>query len=182
MTPTLILIGVIIVITLLVKRKDWFGEKKTRKIKISEPKKVKDESTDTNPISKNKQGGVDKKGEWLGKILLVVFLLILAVLVYLVFFFPSKKPDQQKENSQTQNIVTNTIYWFENFPDKKIEKYFDRDIHFYPKGGPVKITPPSGNWYIDTPGVQIYRQVEDPGIWIIEIPRGSKAWGIEIWN
>ena len=61
----------------------------------------------------------NKKGEWLGKILLVVFLLILAIFIYRIFFFPSKKEDGQKGYSnQTQygyiNLTTPCEYEMNN--------------------------------------------------------------------
>jgi hypothetical protein len=75
-----------------------------------------------------------------------------------------------------------TRYYFSNWKDGIVQIALQNNAEFYPKGGTIKITAPSGRTWIDTPGVAIQRPPENPGIFSFSRPKDSKAWGVEVWE
>ena len=112
--------------------------------------------------------------------------LAIAVIFYIFIVFINffegcgeKSPSQQCEVVEAGK--EKTLYRFSDYHDEIVRLHLKSDANFYPKGGKIEITAPSGSKWIDTPGTSIVRPTEEPGEFIFA-PADSLAWGVEIWN
>ena len=123
---------------------------------------------------------------------------ILGLLVFLFVFLPmvcshggGKKNDTENNNSSNSPKLVKIgkvrhLYHFRDFQDGKLKRILDSDAEFFPQGGRIKITPPSRKWWIDIPGVPIYRPKEQRGEFIFETDTtaspDNRGWGVVIYN
>jgi hypothetical protein len=87
----------------------------------------------------------------------------------------SNKPMTHTQTTNSQR----SLYRFSDYPEGIIRIYVEGNFHFYPKGGQIKICPPSGRCWMDTPGVDQYYPKEKAG-WFIITPADASATGVEI--
>ena len=179
-----IVVSFIIALTCWLKRKEWFSEfYKTPLPTIAKKSTPKEQpaSVAEIPLPASKKSN---KGKIIGIISLIIFIaLILLSVVYGVFVIYNHFISTDNSKPEVVKVgKVKTLYRFSDNWDKIIRKTLNSDAEFYPKGGVVKITAPSGKFWLDEPGTAIPRPVENPGEFVFSIPKGSKAWGVEIWN
>jgi len=129
----------------------------------------------------------------------IIFVLILGLGLLLLSISGSLNSKKTIGNTQYNNEIkeiesspapvvikkigkSKTLYRFSDYSDGIIRVFIKSDAEFYPKGGKIKILPPSGKSWIDEPGTSNMRPRENQGEFIFSLPNGSKAWGVEIWE
>ena len=125
-----------------------------------------------------------KKGNLLGIIGGIIAVLVIIYLGGSVYdlFWGEKQVSLSPPVTKRETIgKTKTLYCFSDYSDKIIRVNIKGDAEFYPKGGRIKVIPPSGNSFIDKPGISILRPPENTGICIF-VQVDQTAWGVEIWQ
>lgn len=187
MSPeTILIVIVILIFTVILNYENWFKSsimsqlnKKTA-IKPNKEKTSKDKNNDMHDRHDNiKSSSLKKVGATVGIIVGLLFTVLLVI--WIVTGIKGCWNEFTRPAVTTTQCQRNQLLRFEDYPEGKIVVTLKADVYFYPKGGKVKIIPPSGNWYIDSPGVNIVRPPEYGGKYVIT-PADSSAWGIEIWN
>ncbi|MFA5936900.1 MAG: hypothetical protein WC822_03410 [Candidatus Paceibacterota bacterium] len=127
---------------------------------------------------------------WLVAVVVILVVGFVAYWIYQKMTEPKEPKTRVNSNSgspQNQNppppIVgkIKTMYRFADYPDGIVRFDLKSEADIYPKGGAIKVVPPSGKDYIDTPGTAVMRPIEKPGKCTIT-PADSLAWGVEIWQ
>lgn len=122
-----------------------------------------------------------------GVIFVIIIIITIIITIILLLFSDGNSTENSENHKQTaQTIIIKTgkiktLYRFEDFEKKIVCVEIKSDAEFYPKGGKVKIIPPSQNFYISTPGTHEVRPREKRGTFSFE-SYDSLAWGIEIWQ
>lgn len=170
---SLILVSILIIFTASSKREKGVenNEKKPEPATQSNHGQYGHDATKSSPLK--------KMGAVVGAVVGILFAVLLTT--WVITGVKGCWDEFTKKPTDTVQCKTNRLLRFEDFSEGKIIITLKPDVYFYPKGGRVKIVPPSGNWYTDSPGVRIIRPPEFGGEYMIT-PADSSAWGIEIWN
>ena len=110
--------------------------------------------------------------------------IIFLTLIFNYFSYCNKSKEEEiKQEAVGVNIGYHKTYYAlpaKGFLEVNIQN--TDSLYTYPQGGPVHIIPPSGKDYIDIPGVKEKHPREEAGVFKFDIPKDSKANGIEIWQ
>ena len=154
-------------------------------------KKKNNKEIEVSPDSDHDKDKHEEKPRQLWKenlqfIIAVLFIIASGILFFFLIrgIFVKDIPEvPQKAVVETVEVgKTKTVYRFSEYWDNTIRVPVKKNAEFYPKGGKVKIVAPSGNSWVDEPGTAVMRPPEDPGMFQFSVPKGSNAWGVEIWQ